>query len=44
LVALPKNLLFYAANAEWGHFRKYFKGFIDGLFLKDVKEHPTLNN
>jgi hypothetical protein len=44
IVALPKNLLLYALNTEWGHFKKYFKGFIDGLFLKDVKEHPTLKH
>ena len=42
LIALPKNLLVHAIKFEWGHFKKYFKGFVDGLFLKDIKENPTL--
>jgi len=44
LVALPKNLLVYVFRSEWDHFRKYFKGFLDGFFLKNIKENPTLIN
>ena len=44
LIALPKNLLVHLFQGEMDHARKYFKGFIDGLFLKDIKENPTLIN
>ncbi|AKP54206.1 glycosyltransferase family 2 protein [Cyclobacterium amurskyense] len=43
-IALPKNLLVHLFQGEMDHARKYFKGFIDGLFLKDIKENPTLIN
>lgn len=42
LIALPKNLLVFALNAEWAHFKQYFKGFSDGLFMKNIWDNPTL--
>ncbi|WP_439481386.1 glycosyltransferase family 2 protein [Cyclobacterium plantarum] len=44
LVALPKNLLVFALQAEWSHFKKYFKGFSDGLFMKHIREDPALKH
>ncbi|SHN15709.1 hypothetical protein SAMN04488057_108158 [Cyclobacterium lianum] len=42
LIVLPKNLLVFALQADWSHFQRYFAGFRDGLFMKNIKGNPSL--
>ncbi len=41
-VAIPRNLVRFAAQREWAHLKAYWNGFINGLFIENLHQNNTL--